>query len=196
MLAPRRAEFAALGAVLALASDAALDIANHKDRTLEVASKLGIEYPKSILIDSVDDLKIAVAELGFPLVLKPTFSWLGKSAQRVSPVEVLDDTEAEQMTKKFIDAGATVLAQEYAGGLREEVTLLIADGEVAVSCGHLEYRNLPQIGGISVMRESIQVPPDILDASIRLAKAIGLEGTCGVEFRRDADNRPLLIRQL
>jgi predicted ATP-grasp superfamily ATP-dependent carboligase len=192
-LAPRRAMFAELGTTLALASDAALDVANHKDRTLEVASRLGIEYPKSVRIDSVDDLKTAAAELGFPFVLKPTFSWLEQSAQRVSPVEVIDETEAEIMTRRLIDAGAGILAQEYALGLREEVTLLIVDGEVVVSCGHLEYRKTPQLGGISVMRESIQVPPGILDSSIRLAKAIGLEGPCGIEFRRNAENQPLLM---
>lgn len=193
VLAPRRAQFAALGTTLALASDTALKDANHKDRTLEVASRLGIDFPKSVRIDSVDDLKAAAAELGYPFVLKPTFSWLAQSAQRVSPVEVIDETEAEIMTRNFIDAGAGILAQEYAGGLREEVTLLIIDGEVAVSCGHLEYRNIPQLGGISVMRESIEVPPEILDSSIRLAKAMGLEGPCGVEFRRNSKNKPLLM---
>jgi predicted ATP-grasp superfamily ATP-dependent carboligase len=44
-----------------------------------------------------------------------------------------------------------------------------------------------------VVRASIQVPGDVLDAATRLAKAIGLEGVSGVEFRRDAGNQPLLM---
>jgi predicted ATP-grasp superfamily ATP-dependent carboligase len=193
ILYPRRADFDALGTVLALAPDAALEVANHKDRTLEVASELGIGFPRSVLIKEAGDLKVAIAELGFPLILKPTFSWLGEAGKRVSPVDVLNESEAEAVTREFLDDGASILAQEYAGGLREEVTLLIVDGEAVVSFAHVEPRNLPQIGGVSVIRESVLVPHDILDSAIRLAKAIGLEGPCGIEFRRDAANRPLLM---
>jgi biotin carboxylase len=43
------------------------------------------------------------------------------------------------------------------------------------------------------MRESLPVPADIYDSAVRLVKAIGLEGTCEVEFRRDLNNRPFLM---
>ncbi len=45
LLAPHRERFADLGSMLAVASDAALEIANDKVRTLELADKLGIAYP-------------------------------------------------------------------------------------------------------------------------------------------------------
>ncbi len=48
LLAPHRERFTELGAFLAVASDAALEIANDKTRTLEVAAKLDIAYPKSV----------------------------------------------------------------------------------------------------------------------------------------------------
>ena len=37
------------------------------------------------------------------------------------------------------------------------------------------------------------MPDDIYDASVRLVTALGLEGLCEVEFRRDASNQPLLM---
>ena len=77
-VAPYREELARLGCTLAVAPDAALEIANNKTRTLEVADKLGIAYPRSIQIDSPGDLPAAVTEFGFPFVLKPTISWTGK----------------------------------------------------------------------------------------------------------------------
>ena len=43
------------------------------------------------------------------------------------------------------------------------------------------------------MRESIPILHDIYDPAVRLATAIGLEGVCEVEFRRDAAGRPLLM---
>ena len=43
------------------------------------------------------------------------------------------------------------------------------------------------------MRESIPHQRDTHGAAIRLAAAIGIQGPCVVEFRRDAHNRPLLM---
>jgi biotin carboxylase len=138
-------------------------------------------------------LPAAIAELGFPFVLKPTMSWTGKHPQRLTPADVLTEAEAVEVTESFLGAGSGVLAQQFASGRREGVTLLIAGGDVLASCGHVAHRTTPPLGGASVVRESIQVPPDLLDASVRLAKAIGIEGPCEVEFRRDAEGRPLLM---
>ena len=134
-----------------------------------------------------------IAAFGFPFVLKPTISWTGKVAMRVVPREVINLVEAIEATEYFLASGSGVIAQEWACGRREGVTLFIKDGEVLASCGHVEYRTTPPLGGASVMRESIQVPIDTLDAAVRLAKAIGLQGVCGVEFRRDKNDHPLLM---
>lgn len=192
-IAPRREELAKLGCTLAVASDAALQIANDKTRTLEAADKLGIAYPRSIQIDRLDDLSTAVAEFGFPFVLKPTISWTGKTADRIVPTEVIDNREALDATTRFLAAGAGVIAQEWASGRREGVSLFLVGDKVLAYCGHLAHRTSPALGGVSVMRESVAVPEEVLDASVRLAKAIGLEGPCEVEFRRNANGQPLLM---
>jgi carbamoyl-phosphate synthase large subunit len=190
---PHRKELADLGSVLVLPSDSALAIAFDKDRTLEVARELGIGYPRSMRIGSVEELSAAAADYGFPFVLKPTISWNGKTRVRVAPVEVVNKTEAADTAGRFLAGGAAILAQEFVPGRREGVTLFIVDGEVMASCGHVEHRTTPALGGASVMRESIVTPPDVNTAAVRLAKAIGLEGVCEVEFRRAADGRPLLM---
>jgi predicted ATP-grasp superfamily ATP-dependent carboligase len=170
-----------------------LEIANDKTRTLEVADKLGIAYPRSIQVDGPDDLPGIAAEFGFPFVLKPTISWTGKSAIRMVPVEVTDSTEALDATLQFQAAGADLIAQEFASGRREGVSLFLVGGEVLAYCGHVAHRTSPLLGGVSVLRESIVVPEAVLDAAVRLAKTIGLEGPCEVEFRRNADGKPLLM---
>ena len=192
-LPPHRERFAEFGCTLAAASDTALEIANDKALTLELASRLGIAYPKSVPVGGTEDLAVAGTELGYPFVLKPTISWTGKAAERVVPVEVMDEAEATDATKRFLATGAGVLAQQWVRGRREGVTLFIANGEVVASCGHVAHRTTPALGGVSVVRESILVADEVLDASVRLAKAIGLEGVCEVEFRRDATGRPLLM---
>ncbi len=192
-LTPYREQFAEIGCVLALASNAALEVATDKDRTLEVAQKLGIAQPRTMRIDSLEDLPAVIAGFTFPFVLKPAVSWTGHSEQRLLPVEVIDAVEAAEVTEQILAGGSSVLAQEWASGRREGVTLFIVDGEVLAACGHAAYRTSPPLGGASVMRESIPLPPDIYGPAVQLAQAIGLEGVCEVEFRRDAAGRPLLM---
>jgi predicted ATP-grasp superfamily ATP-dependent carboligase len=192
-LAPYRKLFTELGCTLVVASDAALEIANDKSRTLEVADQLGIGYPKSVEVNGVEDLRAAEAQFGYPFVIKPTISWTGEATDRVSPVEVINETESMEAVTRFLATGCRVLAQQWASGRREGVTLLMADGKVLGVCGAIAHRTTPLLGGVSVMRESITVPEDILDASVSLAKAIGLDGPSEVEWRRDTSGRALLM---
>ena len=192
-IAPSRKRLADLGCVLALASDATLDIACDKDRMLELARKLDIPVPRSILVRDVSDLTAVYGELGFPLVVKPTLSWAGKASSRLTATLVVSEAEAVTATEAALDAGANVLAQEWASGRREGVSLFIADGEVLAAVGHVEYRTSPPLGGVSSLRESIATPEDILGPAVVLATEIGLEGAFEVEFRRNGAGRPLLM---
>jgi predicted ATP-grasp superfamily ATP-dependent carboligase len=192
-LLPYRQQLAAFGCALALAEDSVLDVANDKLRTLEVAQKLGLDYPRTRLIESLDDVPAVLAELEFPIVLKPTISWPHLASKRQLTMEVMTEAEALSAIRSFLSAGVSVLAQQWACGPREGVTMFVSGGQVQACCAHVAYRTSPPLGGASVMRASIAVPPDIYSAALRLVTAIGLEGLCEVEFRRDADNRPLLM---
>jgi D-alanine-D-alanine ligase-like ATP-grasp enzyme len=192
-LMPWREKLAALGCTLALAPNPALEIANDKDRTLELAARLGIAAPRTLPVTGPGDLVSVIAELGFPFVIKPTTSWTDQATERLYPVDVISEAEARAVTEKILAVGSGVLAQQFAPGHREGVTLFMVDGEVRASCGHRAYRTSPPLGGASAVRESISVPPDLYEASVRLVQAIGLEGPCEVEYRRDADGRPLLM---
>src|SRR5258708_3955495 len=119
-----RDQLAGLGCTLALAPDSALQIANNKDRTLKVAVELGILTPRTISIGSVADLPAAIADLGFPFVLKPTISWTGKHPERLLPPDILTEAEAVEATESFLAAGSGVLAQQFASRRRERATFL------------------------------------------------------------------------
>jgi predicted ATP-grasp superfamily ATP-dependent carboligase len=190
---PWREELAGLGCVLALAPEPALDIANDKDRTLEIAAKLGIAGPKTMLVDSADQLDDVLAEFEFPFVLKPTSSWMPEADGRLHAAEVVNREEAATVIAACEAAGAGCLAQEYASGRREGFFLFVVDGEIRASWAHLAHRTVPALGGASVLRESMALPPDTYESAVRLIRAIGLEGPCEVEFRRDASGRPLLM---
>jgi predicted ATP-grasp superfamily ATP-dependent carboligase len=192
-LTPRRAELARLGCTLALPSDESLEAANDKDRTLALAEQLGIAYPRSARIDSLDQAPEVLGSFRFPVVLKPTISWVAGAPERLAPVAVIDDAEASEAIGDYLKAGVGVLVQEWASGQREGISLFVADGEVLGCCAHVALRTSPPLGGASVMRKSVLPPPDTYDSAVSLVKAMGLTGVCEVEFRRDAAGRPLLM---
>jgi predicted ATP-grasp superfamily ATP-dependent carboligase len=193
LLAPQRDRFAELGSFVAVASDSALEIANDKTRTLEVAAKLDIAYPRSVQVHGVEDVREAEAQFGYPFVVKPTVSWTGAVAVRAVPVEVMNEAEAMEATTSFLATGCEVLAQQLATGRREGVSLFIVNGELLAYCGCVAHRTTPPLGGVSAMRESFAVPEELLNAAVSLATTIGVEGPSEVEFRCDANRRPLLM---
>ena len=71
--------------------------------------------------------------------------------------------------------------------------MFVVEGDIRARFAHIAHRTSPALGGASVLRESMDVPPDIYDSSVRLVTAIGLQGLCEVEYRRDSAGRPLLM---
>jgi predicted ATP-grasp superfamily ATP-dependent carboligase len=70
---------------------------------------------------------------------------------------------------------------------------MYAHGRVWARFAQEAERMLPPLGGASVLRRSIALPPDVADAAERLVRAMGLEGYSEVEFRRSLDGRPVLM---
>jgi predicted ATP-grasp superfamily ATP-dependent carboligase len=192
-LMPRRAELAQLGCMLALPSDASLAIANDKAKTLALAERLGIAYPRSERIDRLDEAPAALKSFSYPVVLKPTISWVPGAPERIAPVDAINEAEAMADIERYLGMGASVLIQEWASGQREGVTLFVVGGEVVGHCAHVAIRTSPPLGGASVMRKSVLPPPDTYASAVSLVQEIGLTGVCEVEFRRDAAGRPLLM---
>jgi predicted ATP-grasp superfamily ATP-dependent carboligase len=86
-----------------------------------------------------------------------------------------------------------VLLQQWVGGSREAVSLLCIDGKVHARFAQVARRMLPPLGGSSIVRESIPLPPDLNDAAETLVLAAGLDGYSEVEFRRDVDGSGFLM---
>jgi predicted ATP-grasp superfamily ATP-dependent carboligase len=183
------------GVRLALASEQALDAANDKKCTLASAAELGIPFPRTIPIDCAEDTPAALAEVGYPAVIKPTQSWVSNAdcATRVVSKAVLNESEAVRYVEELIELGGSPVIQEMASGPREAVMVFYAHGEVWAKFAQVAYRTTPVLGGVSVVRESIPMPADLESAALALVRNLDLEGCCEVEFRRDAAGRPLLM---
>ena len=180
---------------LAIASEAALDIAVNKDRTLALARELGLGVPASIRVATVEEVPAVLREVGLPAVVKPVCSWVwGKQeSARLSSQLVTGVDEARRAVEDAVRLGGSALIQQFLAGRCEAVNFLYAGGEVYARFAQWAKRMQPPLGGTSVFRQSIAVPEDIGEQAERLVRAANLEGYCEVEFRRDTAGKPYLM---
>jgi carbamoylphosphate synthase large subunit len=162
---------------------------------LELAVELGITVPQSLPLRDVDDLAPALAEVGFPAVVKPHESWVerGGVGTRLSPNVVMTYDEAKQTLEHVFEEGGSALLQQFLPGRREAVTLFYASGRFWARLAQISYREWPVLGGASVLCETIPLLPDITSQAEKLVRAMDLEGCSMVEFRRDPQGRPVLM---
>src|SRR6266702_2483345 len=180
---------------VALAKEPALGIAVNKERTLEVARRLGLGVPRAVTVGAVSEVAAALHEIGLPAVVKPVQSWAwdGQEGSRIKSQLVTTPDEARRAVEELTRFGGITLFQEFLPGRRESLSLFYANGEVHARFAFWGKRTYPLMGGIYVLRQAIAFPPDTGDQAERLVREIGLEVYSQVEFRRDAVGKPYLM---
>ena len=184
-------------ASIALAREPALGIALNKEQTLEIAGRLGLGIPRSMNVKTLDEVEAAIQYVGLPAVVKPVQSWVWSEGQSIKLgcmlVTTLDEARCAIKELTCQGQGVALLFQQYLSGRREAVSFLYAQGQFYARFAQWAKRTVPQLGGTSVMRQSIAIPTDIGDQAERLVREIELEGYSEVEFRRDGDGNPYLM---
>lgn len=177
---------------IALAREPALGIAVDKERTLEVAKRLGIAVPRGVNVKAAGEVAEALREVGLPAVVKPSVSWAWNEqhGMRLASRLVTTPDEAQRFVEELESLEVTLLFQQLVSGRRESVSLFYADGQLYASYAQ---RHTRIVGGESALRQSIAVPPDIGGPAERLVREIDLEGCSEVEFRRDDAGNPYLM---
>jgi len=180
---------------IAMSNEAALAVAISKQQTLAIATRLGIRVPPTVPVETVGEMPFALKTIGLPAVVKPSESWVRGRGQgtRVVCTVVTTPDEALQAIASLTRLGGTPLVQPLLSGRREAVSLLYANGRIHARFAQWAKRTAPPLGGESVLRQSIAIPPDIGEQAERLVREIGLEGYSEVEFRRDEAGTPYLM---
>jgi protein-tyrosine-phosphatase/predicted ATP-grasp superfamily ATP-dependent carboligase len=166
-----------------LPSDEALDIALDKQRTLKLAARLGLRVPKSVLIESAENIP-AVDQ--YPVVLKPIRSKLNVGGKLVTVAPIIASDEAQRLgwLNRWLPL-TVVLQQEYIVGRGLGVELLFGRGQEVWHFAHERIHELPLTGGASTYRRSQLPPAQALADSRKLLSALEWHGVAMVEFKVD-----------
>ena len=176
-------------------SEAALDIAVSKPRTLALAVELGIPVPRGVLVTGVGDVRAALNEVGCPAVIKPSGSYGRRDGigKRLGCDAVRNLDEATAFVERIQDVVLQAVIQEWLPGRRDAVSLFRTSGKIWARFAQTSYREFPPLGGSSVLYESIPPLAELVDPAENLVRAADLDGCSMVEFRRDRAGRPVLM---
>lgn len=164
-----------------------------KGTTLKIALENGIPCPKTLFIDSLDDVYRTEDQLEFPLVIKPRISFGSRGVYICNSFDQLV-VNVENSLSHY----GNLLLQEYIpnGGEFGVDTLFDRDSRPCALTVQRRLRSFPVSGGPSTLRETIRTDASekAVIAAFKLLNAMKWVGVAMVEFRIDPrDGVPKLM---
>jgi protein-tyrosine-phosphatase/predicted ATP-grasp superfamily ATP-dependent carboligase len=155
-----------------------------KDLTLAAARRCAIAVPADYEVADLTELSAMRKQLQFPLVAK------GRSKREIatSTFKVRYYQTFAALSAEFesdAEFGKRNLLQEYCPGEGVGIGLLMHQGAAVSAFQHRRLKEFPSTGGVSVMAISEALDPALLEASLKLLRALEWEGVAMVEFRYD-----------
>lgn len=170
---------------LAIPPAAALAAVTDKLRTIELAGKLGVPTPRTVLVETAAEALAAASSFSWPIVLKPQASRQYVGGECVETYEVCYAYDADDLAAKMarLEGRSAVLLQEYFAGTGFGVELLMHEGRPIAAFQHQRLREIPLTGGASAFRKSVPLDAVLYDYSVRLLAAMDWTGLAMVEFK-------------
>jgi protein-tyrosine-phosphatase/predicted ATP-grasp superfamily ATP-dependent carboligase len=174
-----------------LPPNSALDVALDKERTHQLATRLGIPVPKSVLIE---DLSAILPCATYPLVLKPVRSktFLRGRLINLEPRVVRNETDHRNYLERWLPL-VPIQQQAYVAGTGVGIELLYDGGHKLWHFAHERIHEWPLTGGASSYRRSLWPSPELLEAAERLLGSLGWHGVAMVEFKLRSDGSFVLL---
>ncbi len=188
-----------LGIELIGAKDEAVRIAEDRGRFKAAMQKIGLEVPRSLAVRSLEEAEEAAGELGYPLVIRPSFT-LGGSGGGVA--YNVDELRPIVYSGLELSPVHQVLVEESVIGWKEYELEVMRDlkDNVVIICS---IENIDPMGvhtGDSITVAPAQTLSDrdyqrMRDAAIRVIRAVGVEtGGSNIQFAVDpASDRMFVI---
>ena len=189
------------GVELIGANAEAIQKGENRESFKEVVKKIGGEVAKSFICHTAAEIDAGAAELGFPMVVRPSFTMGGAGSGIAYNKEDLD-----RISSAGLQASATteVLLEESILGWKEYELELMRDSNdnVVVVCS---IENVDPVGVHT--GDSITVAPALTltdreyqklrDLSIAVIREVGVDtGGCNIQFAVDPENGRIIIIEM
>jgi D-aspartate ligase len=158
-----------------------------KKYTYEIAGKVGVRVPKTMVPRSVDDIEGCARGIGFPCLVKPCQShrYVELFKRKMTTVTNLDEMRTE--FRRATDAGIEVMIQELIPGADSQganYNSYFWNGEPLVEFTAAKVRLSPPGFGVPRVVVSRDIP-EIVELGRRVLGAMGFYGYSCMEFKQD-----------
>jgi len=167
----------------------AIDLAEDREKFSKFLEDINIEAPKGRAITSMSEGYDAVAQLGYPVILRPSYVIGGRAMQVVYDKAGLQKYLTEAVT---LSTEHPVLIDKYIQGTEIEVDA-ISDGENILIPGimeHVERTGVHSGDSITIYPEftlSEDVMVTLLDCTERIAKGLKIKGLVNIQYVFDGE---------
>ena len=146
----------------------------------EAAALVGLAPPAAILCETIEAVRVAAPEVGYPLVLKPPRSAApddGGLRERRS----LRVGSAAELEDRVGELGLPLLVQEAIAGTVHSVAGVVADGELRAILVARYRRTWPVDAGSAAFAETVAPDQELVNRVERLVTSLGWSGIFEVE---------------
>ncbi len=196
-LSAQRDRLLAAGTRLVLPSHADLLLAFDKEKTVRLASSLGVPVPKTTVICNDDQALEAGHEIRFPAVLKPRSSVEthpdGGVRGTGRPRYARNAQELLAVFRELRQMCSHVLVQEFVEGQGTGYFALMRQGELRAEFAHRRIRDVHPSGSGSTLRISVEPDPQVRQYSLAILQALHWHGVAMVEFRQVPGAAPVFM---
>ncbi len=175
----------AAGAPIIGTSPDSIDLAEDRERFQKLVDRLGLRQPENRTARSLEEAVLSARELGYPLVVRPSYVLGGRAMEIVFNEEELRRYMVEAVS---VSNQSPVLLDRFLDDAVEVDVDAVCDGEVVWIGGIMEHI---EQAGIHSGDSACSIPPYELDAELqrqlrdqvrRLGEALGVRGLMNTQF--------------
>ena len=173
----------------------AIEKAENRDSFEKIMEELNIPQPKGKAVTNIEDGVAAAAEIGYPVLVRPSYVLGGRAMQIVANEEML---RHYLKTAVEVDVDKPVLVDKYISGTECEIDA-VCDGKDVFIPGimeHVERTGVHSGDSISVYPSfnlTQEVKDVIIDYTVKLGLGIGIVGLYNIQFIVDKNNDVFVI---
>lgn len=167
---------------------------HHKDKYRALATRLGIPTPRAITVRNVADFDAAIANLTFPIIVKPVDLTGGKGIHRATNPEEAREAYKDACCRTRQDH---IVAEEFVQGTNHGFSAMLVKGKVAFAFADNEqyYINKYLVSGAnSPSTSGSETLAKLRDYSERIARELHLvDGILHIQYIEKPDGTPVII---